>query len=522
MRTTTTTGAAAAAIAAIGLATTGCSGGVTGGGGSGTVTIAIASDPGTLNPLGTVASSALSMNRFAYDTLVHRGPKGSTVPGIAQRWSATPTSATFTLRKGVTCQDGSALTASDVAAVYNYVADPKNQSPLLGVAVPPTATAKADDARRTVTVRTKQPAPFFVEMAQLLPLTCKKGLSDPKALARASDATGAYRLKEAVAGDHFTYVKRKGYTWGPDGATGDEMPDTVVFKVVANESTATNLLLAGEVNAAQINGTDRDRLEAAKVMSRSTRLLFGELIFNEGSGHPTADPAVRKALVGALDLKQIGSVATGGTGKPATNLGEIAPTPCTGDTVTGNLPAHDTARAAEALTSAGWKKTGKTWTKDGKPLSITAPYPSTQGPRVSSAMELAAQQWTEFGVMVTTRTMDQATVVSTLSADTWDVAWSPIGVSLPDQLTRFFDGPVPPRGTNFGRVDNPEYQRLTAEAATKPGKAGCDLWDAADAALIKRVDVVPIVTNPQTVYGKGVTFRSDGGIVPSSLRRTSG
>ncbi|PZG36809.1 hypothetical protein C1I98_26325 [Spongiactinospora gelatinilytica] len=77
-----------------------------------------------------------------------------------------------------------------------------------------------------------------------------------------------------------------------------------------------------------------------------------------GKGHPTADFAVRHALVSAVNLKQIGSVATGGLGKPATNLGEVAPTPCTGDTVTGNVPPHDPAKAAASLTEAGWTKAG--------------------------------------------------------------------------------------------------------------------------------------------------------------------
>lgn len=515
--------AATAALLAAGLVATGCGGGGTSAGdGGGTVTLAIASDPGTLNPLGTVTSSALALNRFSYDPLVHRAKDGSTVSGVAERWKATPTSATFTLRDDVKCQSGERLKASDVAAVYNYVADPKNKSPLLGVAVPPTAEAKADDKARTVTVRTEQPAPFFVEMAQLLPLTCKKGLADPKALARTSEATGPYRLAEAVAGDHYTYEKRAGYTWGPDGAEAADMPDKVVFKVVANESTATNLLLSGGIHAAEINGADRDRLKSPQITSRSVRLLFGEFLFNEAKSRVTADVDVRKALIGALDLAEIGDVATGKNGEPATDLGVIAPSPCPGDTVTGNLPAHDPARAAERLTRAGWAKHGGVWTKAGEPLRVTVPYPTSQGPQVAAAMELAVQQWKKFGVKATTKTMDQSTVVTTLAADNWDLAWSPVAVSLPDQLTPFFDGPPPPEGTNFGRIANPQYRELTGKAAERPGKSGCPLWKEADAELIKRADVVPFVTTEQTLYARGITFSYDSAVVPTSLRKAAG
>ncbi|MFF1649461.1 ABC transporter substrate-binding protein [Streptomyces sp. NPDC058240] len=524
-RTARRTRAAAAVVTALGLVgtATACGGDTSAGGvGGSTVVVAISGDPGSLSPTTALVSTALAMNSFAYDTLVHIDADGSLVPGVAEKWSATTTSAKFTIRPGVTCEDGTALTAEDVAAEYNHIADPKNQSPMLGLSVPVTAVAKADKAARTVTLTTTKPAPFIVQMARLLPLLCKKSLATPTALARATNASGPYRLTEAVPGDHYTYVKRDGYSWGPRGSTGAGLPGKVVVKVVANESTATNLLMAGQINVALINGADQDRLDAAKVKKRSLEALFGQLLFNQAAGRPTADLAVRKALVSALDLEQLGNVATGGKGRPATGIGEIAPTPCSGDTVKGNLPAHDPAKAAAALTGAGWVKSGGTWTKDGKPLTVGLSYATNQGPQVGSAVELAVQQWTSFGVKAKAEPKGSGSIVSTLGGGDWDIAWAPIGVTLPDQLTQFYDGPPPPKGNNFGSITNPEYRRLTAQAAAKPGAAGCALWDAADATLVKHVDIVPIVSKANQYYGKGVTFEVDGsGIVPSTVRRSA-
>ncbi|MFJ7198845.1 MULTISPECIES: ABC transporter substrate-binding protein [unclassified Streptomyces] len=520
------TRAAAAVVTVLGLVgtATACGAGTSGGGaGDSTVVVAVAGDPGSLSPTTTLVSTALAMNSFAYDTLVHFDADGSPVPGVAEKWSATTTSATFTIRPGVTCEDGSALTAEDVAAEYNHIADPKNQSPMLGLSVPVTAVAKADEAARTVTVTTKKPAPFIVQMSRLLPLLCEKSLAAPTALARTTDASGPYRLTEAVPGDHYTYVKRDGYSWGPRGSTGAGLPAKVVIKVVANESTAANLLMAGQINIALINGADQDRLDAAGVKYRSMEALFGQLLFNQAAGRPTADLAVRKALVSVLDLRQLGNVATGGKGKPATSIGEIAPTPCSGDTVKGNLPAHDTAKAATALTEAGWTKSGGTWTKDGRPLALGLSYATNQGPQVASAVELAVQQWTAFGVKATAKPEGSGSIVGTLGGGDWDIAWAPIGVTLPDQLTQFYDGPPPPKGNNFGSVANPEYHRLAAQASAKDGASGCALWDAADAALVKNVDIAPVVSKANRYYGKGVTFEVDGGgIVPSTLRRSAG
>ncbi|MFF2012326.1 ABC transporter substrate-binding protein [Streptomyces sp. NPDC058195] len=514
---------AAAVATVLGLVGTATAcGGTSAVGGGSAVTVAVAGDPGSLSPTTALATTALAMNSFAYDTLVHLDAKGAPVPGVAEEWSATTTSATFTIRPGVTCEDGSALTAEDVAAEYNHIADPKNQSPMLGLSVPVTAVAKADKAARTVTVTTTKPAPFIVQMARLLPLVCEESLAKPASLARATNASGPYRLAEAVPGDHYTYVRRDGYSWGPDGSTGAGLPGKVVVKVVANESTAANLLMSGQINAALINGADQDRLDAAKVKYRSLEALFGQLLFNQAAGRPTADPAVRRALVSVLDLRQLGNVATGGKGGTPARAGEIAPTPCTGDTVRGNLPAHDPQEAAAALTAAGWTKSGGTWTKDGRPLTVGLDYAANQGPQVASAVELAVQQWTSFGVRATAKPTGSGSIVSVVGGGDWDIAWAPIGVTLPDQLTQFYDGPPPPKGNNFGSIANPDYRRLAAEAAARPGATGCALWDAAQAALVKHVDIAPIVNKANRYYAKGVTFEVDGsGIIPSTLRRSA-
>ncbi|WP_042457662.1 ABC transporter substrate-binding protein [Streptacidiphilus jiangxiensis] len=514
----------AAAAVALGLTATaaGCVGSAGVSTGANEVVIAISTDPGTLSPTVTLAGSASFINRFAYATLVNVTADGSLVSGVATKWSSTPTSAQFTIRPGVTCQDGSALTAADVAAEYNYIANPKNQSPMLGLAVPPSASAKADLTTGTVTVTTGQPAPFTVQMSRMLPLVCQKSLANPAALARATDATGPYELTSAVPGASYTYVKRSGYAWGPGGTNDAAMPDKVVFKVVTNESTAANLLLSGQINAAIVNGPDRLRLEAAKLKHVSASNMFGEFLFNEGAGHATADEAVRRALLSALDLQQIGSVATGGTGTPATNL-ETGPTPCTGNSVAGNLPAQSLTQAAAELTAAGWAKTGGVWTKDGLPLTVNWHYSSAQGPKLNAAAELIVQQWTAFGVKVTSVDTDGPSIGSTLVGGSWDVFWAPVGVNLPNQLTQFFDGPRPPQGNNFGDVQNPAYHQLVAQAMKQPGTAGCPLWDQADASLVKRADVAPFVDSPVRYYQKGATFQvADVGILPDTLRLSEG
>jgi len=92
-----------------------------------------------------------------------------------------------------------------------------------------------------------------------LHIVCNKGIKDRTLLKQGSDGTGQYKVAEAVPGDHYTLTRRKEYAWGSGDFKADQpgMPDKVVLKVVANETTAANLLLAGQVNIAAITGPDK-------------------------------------------------------------------------------------------------------------------------------------------------------------------------------------------------------------------------------------------------------------------------
>ncbi|MFF7245889.1 ABC transporter substrate-binding protein [Embleya sp. NPDC008237] len=511
----------AATAVALGLLATGC--GATdgaGAGGSDTLTIGITDDPGNVSPLTSLSKITSVMTRFSYDTLVGVGPDGQIVPSVAEKWTSDTLSATFTLRRDVTCADGKPLTASAIAAQYNYIVDPKNTSPLYGLAVAPGTVATADDATNTLTLRTPEPTPFLLRGTTGLPLVCPSGLAAPDSLTHATDGTGPYRLTEVATGDHFTYTKRPDYVWGPNGTGSAELPERVVFKVVSNESTRANLLLGKQLDIASVTGADRIRLSAAGLNAQIQRDPLGMLLINEGPEHVTADPQVRWALIAALDLKQLGAVASGGKGAAPARVATTMLPPCQADAVSANTPPHDPARAAEALRGAGWKKSGGYWTKDGRQLSIVLPHPTTGGSQLLSAVELAVQQWKSFGVKVTRKPLTNGTTGEVLASGQWDISWTPLTLTQPDQLIPFFSGPAGPDGINFGSIDNPEYKRLTALAMAKPDLAGCDEWTAAEAELVKRVDVVTFVDMLSPYFAThDTTFVIDGiGIDPMSLR----
>ncbi|MEV0971195.1 ABC transporter substrate-binding protein [Microtetraspora glauca] len=491
----------------------------------GTFTFAISSDPGVLDPAMGVLSVTNTVLSFAYDTLVHYGPDGKMLPGLAEKWDVTPDAVTFTLRKGVTCSDGSALTPADVAANVNHIADPATKSPVYGVLVPVGMKAEADDAAGTVTLSTPKPFSFILESAPLMFVVCGKGLKDRSALAHGTSGSGPYKLVEAVPSDHYTFQVREDYVWGPGGATTKEpgQPAKVVLKVVPNEQTAANLLISGGLNGAIVYGADRARLEALPGIGKMVLSAGnGQFFYHQGDDRPAKDPAVRRALTQAIDLKELAGIASSGTGRPATGL-VLEPRPCQGDTVTGHVPAFDASAASAALDAAGWKAgPDGVRAKDGRKLTLRLLYATTKGAGVQAAAEYLAAAWKKAGVDVTLNGVIDTKLSESLNVtQDWDVVWLPIGVTLPSQLVGFLSGPAAPKGANFAHLANERYEKLVAEAVLKPGEEGCRLWLESESALFEAADLVPAVETTVLVATKNATFGLMAGLFsPTSIRLT--
>lgn len=502
----------------------GCSSGSSSAAGNGAFTLAMSADPGNLDPQASAASNVYQMSFIAYDPLLSIDNHGAVKPQLATSWKVDGTTVTLTLHKGITCSDGSTFTATTAAANVNYVADPKNSSPFAGVFIPAGAKATADTAANTVTITLPAPAPFILNGLAGVPMVCAKGITNRKLLASGTDGTGPYQLTKAVPSDRYTFTKRSGYTWGPDGAgtATQELPSQIVVRIIPNETTAANLLLSGEVNAAPILGPDAKRLTAAKLFATETQAVSGEMWFNQGPGRAAADPQVRLALAEAVDLGQLETVLTSGQGEPGTQFAATAPAACTGNSVAKALPPHDLAKAKSALDADGWTAgSDGIRAKNGKQLALTFMYNTQGGSAGSAAADLAVQQWTQLGVKVTPAAQDEAQSTNTLFATgNWDIAWEPLNVSSPDQLVPFLSGAAPAKGDNFAHVNNTAYTAAVAVASQTQGSAGCAQWLAAEANLVSSADVIPFANQVEKEFGAGATYSVVGELQPTSIRMT--
>lgn len=361
-----------------------------------------------------------------------------------------------------------------------------------------------------------------------MPIVCRSGLADRSLLAKGAAGTGPFTITEAVPDDHYTLAKNPDYDWGPDGASTSVtgFPDQVTIRIIPNETTAANLMLTGEVNAASIRGADQDRIRAQAALETTGQTVTGELWFNQKPGHATDDLAVRQALAMALDLGELAKVSTGGTGELLSALAVLDPRGCSYDSATGNVPEQDVEQAGQLLDRAGWTKgSDGVRSKDGQQLTLNLLYQSGEEDQ-AAAVELLAKTWKdELGVTAETQALaDTAFVEAVFAGDDWDAAWLPLNASLPTTVTPFVSGPGPvDGGSNFAGIDNPTYTEFATQAVGNPGDAGCDLWKQAEAAIFTDVDLLPIAQSPSPVFGVGATFTARGdAVVPTSIRVLAG
>ncbi len=503
---------AIACAALLGVALTACSNQSQGGSGPGkTFTLAMDADPGNLFPYTATLAAASVVANFLYGSLVSIDSSGNPIPELAGSWKATTSQATFTLRPGITCSDGSPLTASDVADAINWVATPANASTFLGSNVTAGTTASGDNASRIVTVTVKTPNSFLIQNLGSLPIVCKKGLANPSSLANTADGAGLYKLTSAQPGVTYKLTRRSDYTWGPGTWSNNQpgLPDTVVLDVVKNNTTRANQLLTGTINAAIVTAPDAARLDAAKLFKAVYLADFGTLFFNEAPSHPTSKFAIRKAIVQALDLNQYGNVLASGDGKPMTSFRDWKdPEVCKEDTVTGNLPSTDIAAAKAALQSEGWiPGPDGIRVKNGQKLTLTYVFWTTPPPGGPAAAEYFQQQLKAVGIEVKLNGADGPGVNNALHTDAFDIFVTGWGVTLPTDMVPLFSGtPFAKQGANVGATNDPEYETLVAKANAIPGTDSCPIWNQAERTLIKNLDVVPWYDENTAVYGRGATF----------------
>jgi peptide/nickel transport system substrate-binding protein len=254
--------------------------------------------------------------------------------------------------------------------------------------------------------------------------------------------------------------------------------DSLVFRKVDRDAQA-DALANGEIDFMGI-GSDVNRLKRAEAtqgtaIRRSSAPNFNHMTIN-GKSPILSDLNVRKALAQSIDRDAIAKTLLGPLGVKTTPLGNhIYMTNQKGyQDNSGSLP-FDTAAAGKLLDDAGWKMSGDTRMKDGKPLTLRLPLPpsSTIGKQIAELCRAMAQK---VGIKIEIQSVAGddffPKYVSTGDFDIVLFGWSGTPFPVTSAKSIYVAPQKKPDGTddiqqNYARVGSPEIDKLFDEGAAE-------------------------------------------------------
>jgi peptide/nickel transport system substrate-binding protein len=433
----------------------------------------------------------------AYSALLYMDSQGKIHDYMAKTWKVNATSATFNLKQGITCSDGTPVTATVVKNSLQRMIDTKNQYNAL-LWGPGPYSLSADDTTGTVTFTTQSPFPDlqygFTQAfpASLTGVICPAGLKDPSQLVTKMFGSGAYTLVEAVHGDHVTFKLRPEFNWGPDGTSAKTVgiPETVVVKVMPNETTAANALLTGSVDViagslGSLVGPDVDRLlkDSTLYHLETPTWALKMLVFNESPGKIGTDETIRKALITAADPKAWLQAADAGHGRLSPTF-VTTDTACYDPSVAKLAPKPSIEAGRKILTDAGWTFANGKLSKDGQPLK----FQFLGGQQFNQGPEYLVTQWTRMGADVSFTNPDFSAYATGILQGNYEV--SIVSTSSPGPfmgpVARRVAGPKPPQGTNYARTNDPVLDQEMNAALSSAGAESCKHWSAFQQQLWKK------------------------------------
>ncbi|MEM7520183.1 MAG: ABC transporter substrate-binding protein [Pseudomonadota bacterium] len=328
---------------------------------------AVTTDPQTMDPHAVNSAPVLGFLNNVYEGLVRRGKDMAIEPALATSWEAIGDGEgwRFTLRQGVTFQDGAAFDADDVVFSYRRASD--ENSDTRSWFSPVSDVIKVDDF--TVDIMTTAPNPIFPDsianwmiMDQDWAEANAAGLPDKENGNFATlnaNGTGAFAIESRAPGLSTVLVPHVGW-WGEveHNITRSELTP------IQNPATALAALLSGDVDfinpvpiqdVARLSGNPDvqviEGIEARVIMlgfpHEADALKYSE----ETTENPFADVRVRQAAAHAINVPAILQTIMRGNAAPANQL--VSPA-MSGYSSGLNGFAYDPEKARALLSEAGY------------------------------------------------------------------------------------------------------------------------------------------------------------------------
>jgi peptide/nickel transport system substrate-binding protein len=345
------------------------------------VTIGMTLEPPGLDPTTAAAAAIGEITHYnIFEGLTKINEDFSITPLLAEKWTFSPDlkTLTFTLRKGVTFQDGEAFSSKDVKFSFERAAgkDSTNKDKAFF------ASIESIDASDPNVVVLKFKAPSFQALFHL-GLNTAVVIDEKSAATEATQpvGTGPYKLSAWNKGSSATLDKWDGFRDAAKIAIKH-----ATFRFIADPSAEVAALLAGDVDsfprvAATQNYPQFQSDPRFQVLIGGTE---GKTILSiNNKKKPLDDLKVRQAIAYAIDRKAIIDGAMNGLGTPIGS--HLTPNDPGYVDLTGQYP-HDPEKAKALLKEAGVQT----------PLSLTLTLPPPDYARKGG--EIIAAELADVGI----------------------------------------------------------------------------------------------------------------------------
>ena len=307
------------------------------------ITIALGSEPTSLDPHIVDDGGERAVNDNIYETLLFRTPDGELEPGLAAEMPTQVDETTweFTLREGVTFHDGTPFNADAVVAsvtrIVQLVADAKTDND--GFFSSLTGAEKVDDM--TVRIMTAEPDGVLPARMYWLKMVAP-GAEGVEDLSDAPNGTGPYKFVSRETGVSIELTANTEY-WG-----GAPSIANVRYEFVSEAGT-------------RLAGLKSDRFDLITNLAPQDFDQAPKAANRQGQEHPviildadegiTADPNVRKALNLAVDKQAIADQVYGGFA--VIDNGQLLSPSIVGHNENIEPYAYDPEQAAQLIEDAG-------------------------------------------------------------------------------------------------------------------------------------------------------------------------
>lgn len=281
----------------------------------GTLNVGLVNDAKTYDPIYSVQFTERHVLYLVFNTLVKYAPDFSIQPELATSWDTSQDGKriTFTLRQGVTFQDGTPFDAAAVKWNIDRRLDPSVQSPQRELLAPIILSIDVIDPQHVAFNLTKPSPGIFSLLGErpgfmVSPAAWQKLGKD---FANHPVGTGAFLFKEWVRGSQVTMERNPNY-W----QKGLPYLDRIVIHDLAGSVVGLQRLLTGEVDyVGELTSSDVLPLEhRPEIVLKPIKVGRWYFLQWHVNAPPFDNAKLRQAVAHAIDRKRINEITMRGQG----------------------------------------------------------------------------------------------------------------------------------------------------------------------------------------------------------------